>query len=158
MRPLDGEFHLFGGALDIRTGRPHTQGDPTAVTLAQIRVQMPFELARNHIGATDHQVLEAPVLPEVERSLGGVAEMAMGQLLAMRCRSIPLALPPNSETTRPRVQQFAVIDHLAHGEDVELHALLVGQEHPDGFVLLQHQLELAYRRRIVDHELGLHRL
>ena len=103
-------------------------------------------------------MVEAARLPEVERGARGVAEVLVGQLLAVVRRRASLALAAAVVVARELVDELRPVDQPAELEDVELRPLAVGQQHAHRLVLLHHRLELADGGRVVDHEARPHGL
>ena len=93
-------------------------------------------------------------LPQVERGPGGVAQVLVGQLLAVVGGRAPLPLAAAVVVARELVEELRPVDQPPELEHVQLRPLLVGQQHADGLVLLHHRLELAHRRGVVDDQAG----
>ena len=141
-----------------RRRRTDADGDPAAEPLAQVRVEPGLELAGDGVGRADGEVVEAARLPQVEGGPRRVAEVLVGQLLAVVGGGAALALAAAVVVARELVDELGAVDQPAELEHVELRPLPVGQQHADRLVLLHHRLELTDRRRVVDHQARAHRL
>jgi hypothetical protein len=86
-----------------------------------------------------------------------VAQVLVRQLLHVRVGRAPLALAAGVDVARQLVDQLGPVDEQPALEHEEPGVLLVGEQHPDRLVLLDHRLQLAHRRRVVDDELRAHR-
>src|ERR671910_3523167 len=128
--------------LGVTGGGRH--GDPPREPAAEGRGQVGLEVTGELLGCTDHQVLERVLRPDLERDVGGVAQVMLRLLL--ECAGVvaaPVALAAGVGVAGNRLEQLGPFDQLTQLEHEHPRPLPVGQEHADGFVLPQHRLELA---------------
>jgi hypothetical protein len=103
-------------------------------------------------------VVEAVLLPDVERHPGRVAQVLLDPGLEVAgVVAAPVALAPVALVAGQGVEALGVLDQLAEGEHEHAGPLAVDQQHADGLVLAQHRLELAHRGHLVDDHLAVDR-
>ncbi len=151
-RPLHIGLHRLGGGQHHGGRRTDRDRDPSTEPVAQVRVQAGLELAGEGVRRPDGEVLEPSCLPEVEGGSRGVSEVLVGQLLPVVGGGAALALAAAVVVARELVDELGAVDEAAELEHVELRPLPVRQQHANRLVLLHHGLELAHRRRVVDHQ------
>ncbi len=106
------------------------------------------------IGGTEDQVLEPLVLEHAERHVGGVAQMLAGSgrhvvaSLVLGVAVVVVVAPGQPVEQSGRLDQLAQLEHEHPG------ALAIDEEDPEALVLVDHLLELAHARGVIDHHLA----